>query len=258
MKEFHELSAELKKYLNNDTLPVAVTFLKSVNEIPEKARRPLKDLKTKIAQCQAQAMVRKYGWTVAMTAEDMGCAIASHTYGFEQADTEGAVTFFMRMGYASDAASAMEILKGFKILKPDEYKAVVYSPLDRVKIAPDVILIFVNPAQMMRCIHGTTRSTGKPVNCSFTGRAATCTEGILGAFIDQSPKIIVPGNGDRVWATVQDHEMAYAFPASHLKALTDGLASTHEKGIRYPIPGFLRYRPEIGPDMPMTDIFKKR
>ena len=97
MKEYNDYAAELKKYLNIDTFPVAINFLKSESDIPAGARRPLKDLKTKIAQCQAQAMTRKYGWTVALTKDDMGCAIALHTYGFETADADAAVKFFIRM-----------------------------------------------------------------------------------------------------------------------------------------------------------------
>jgi hypothetical protein len=50
--------------------------------------------------------------------------------------------------------------------------------------------------------------------------------------------------------------MAYALPASHLKDLVEGLAKTHERGIRYPIPTFLRYQPEVGLTLPLTDIFK--
>ena len=54
----------------------------------------------------------------------------------------------------------------------------------------------------------------------------------------------------------QDHEAAYALPGSHLKNLVEGLAKTHERGIRYPIPSFLRYRPEVGLAFPLTDVFK--
>jgi len=79
----------------------------------------------------------------------------------------------------------------------------------------------------------------------------------LGAFLDQTPKVVVPGNGDRVWAATQDHEMVYALPALHLEALVQGLAKTHEKGIRYPIPTYLRYQPEVGLSLPLTEIFRK-
>jgi len=114
----------------------------------------------------------------------------------------------------------------------------------------------VNPAQMMRLIHGATYKTGKPVESSFSGRAASCTEGVIGAYLDSALKIVVPGNGDRVWAACQDHEMLMAVPAEHLEGLVEGLEKTHRKGIRYPIPAYLKYQPEVGFTIPLADIFK--
>ena len=256
MKKWQDLGKDLKRYTNADTYPVSVTFLKDKKQIPEGTRGPLKDLKVKMAHCQAQAIARKYGWTIAMTREDLGCAISGHTYGWEQADKAGAIKFLTKMSYAADSEAADTILQSFRVLKPGQCEAVVYSPLERTRIEPDVILMYLNPAQLMRCLHGSTYLTGKPINCSFTGRAASCTEGVIAAYLDQTPKVVVPGNGDRVWATAQDHEMVYALPASHLKDLVEGLARTHEKGIRYPIPSFLRYQPEVGLTLPLTDIFK--
>jgi uncharacterized protein (DUF169 family) len=257
MKQWHELGQTLRRYINPETFPVAVKILKNKEEIPKGVRTPLKDLKAKMAHCQAAAISRRYGWTIALTKEDLGCAISGHTYGWEPANREGVIDFLTRMNYATDPTAALNILQSFKKLEQGQCEAVVYSPLEWTKIEPEVILIYLNPAQLMRCLHGSTQRTGKPITSSFSGRAASCTEGVLGAFLDQSPKVVVPGNGDRVWATVQDHEMAYAFPASHLKDLVEGLAKTHEKGIRYPIPSFLRYQPEVGLTLPLIDIFKK-
>ncbi|MCD6307259.1 MAG: DUF169 domain-containing protein [Deltaproteobacteria bacterium] len=42
-------------------------------------------------------------------------------------------------------------------------------------MAPDVALIYVNPAQMMRLIHGIAYHKGKPVESSFSGKAASRT-----------------------------------------------------------------------------------
>jgi uncharacterized protein (DUF169 family) len=256
MKAWQNLGRELNQYIKTETLPVAIKFLKDKNDIPEGTRTPLKDLKVKMAQCQAQAIARKYGWTIAMTKEDSGCAIAGHTYGWEPGSKEGAVNFLKKMSYAADSQAAATIFESFRTLPQDRFEAIIYSPLERTKIEPDVVLIYLNPAQLMRCIHGSTYHTGKPIVCSFSGRAASCTEGVIGTYLDQSPKVVVPGNGDRVWATAQDHEMVYALPASHLENLVAGLARTHERGIRYPIPAFLRYQPEVGLTLPLTDIFK--
>jgi uncharacterized protein (DUF169 family) len=256
VKEWQDLGKELKRYTNVDTFPVCVKFLNNKKEIPEGTRSPRKDLKVKMAHCQAQAIARKYGWTIAMTKEDLGCAISGYTYGLEAAEKDGVIKFLTKMNYAAGNEAANTILQSFRTLKQGRYEAVVYSPLDRTKIEPDVILMYLNPAQLMRCLHGSTYHTGMPVACSFSGRAASCTEGVIASFLDQSPKVVVPGNGDRVWATAQDHEMVYALPASHLKDLVEGLAKTHERGIRYPIPAFLRYQPEVGLTLPLTDIFK--
>ncbi len=256
MKEWQDLGKEMRRYINTETFPVAIKIIKDEREIPGGTRRPLKDLRVKMAHCQAQAICRKYGWTIAMTKEDLGCAISGYTYGWETPHPDGAVDFLTRMSYAADKAVALKILQSFRTLEQGRCEAVVYSPLEWTKIDPDVILIYLNPAQLMRCIHGSTRSTGSPITGSFSGRAASCTEGVLGAYLDQSPKVVVPGNGDRVWATAQDHEMVYAIPASHLIDLVEGLAKTHETGIRYPIPSYLRYQPEVGLRLPLTDIFQ--
>ena len=137
MKEWQELGKELNSYIKPETFPTAVKFFQRKSEIPDGTRTPLKDLKVKIAHCQAQAIARKYGWTIAMTKEDLGCAISGHTYGWESANIDGAVKFLLKMNYA-----------------------------------------------------------------------------------------------------------------------VERLAKTHEKGIRYPIPAFLRYQPEVGLTLPLTDIFK--
>ena len=257
MKAWQELGRELRRYINPGTFPVAIKLLKDRGKVPDGARGPLKDLKVKMAHCQAAAVARKYGWTIAMTKDDLGCAISGHTYGWEPASEEGGIDFLTRMNYAADRQSALSILRSFRTLEPGRCEGVVYSPLEWTKIEPEVVLIYLNPAQLMRCIHGSTQATGQPVISSFSGRAASCTEGVIGAFLDQSPKVVVPGNGDRVWAAAQDHEMAYAVPASHLKDLVEGLARTHERGIRYPVPAFLRYQPEVSLTIPLTDIFKK-
>ena len=129
----------------------------------------------------------------AMTQEDLGCAISGHTYGWEPADKDGATRFLAKMNYASDSEAANTILQSMRTLKPGQCEAVVYSPLERTKIEPDVILMYLNPVQLMRCLHGSTYHSGKPIACSFSGMAASCTEGVIAALLDQSPKVVVPG-----------------------------------------------------------------
>jgi len=54
---------------------------------------------------------------------------------------------------------------------------------------------------------------------------------------------VLPGNGDRVWAMVQDGEMAFTIPANLVDSVIDGLEATHQMGVRYPIPVDIRHAP---------------
>jgi uncharacterized protein (DUF169 family) len=257
MSDWSALNEALKRLVNPATFPVAVSFNRKEGDIPPRARRPKRDLKAAIAPCMAAAMARRYGWTVALSKEDVGCAIAANSYGWERIPSEdGAIAFLTYMQYAADAQAAREVLKGFRLLNGGEDLIVVYAPLGKADLEPDVVLLYVNPAQLMRLIHGATYRTGKAVESRFSGRAASCSEGVLGAYLDRNPKVVIPGNGDRVWGSCQDHEMAFALPASGLEEVVEGLEKTHEKGIRYPIPTYLRYEPEVALSLPLADIFK--
>jgi hypothetical protein len=37
----------------------------------------------------------------------------------------------------------------------------------------------------------------------------------------------------------------------------NGLEQTHRMGVRYPIPTYMKYEPEVGFTVPVADIFKK-
>lgn len=256
MEEWFHLGNELRRLVNPETFPVAVKLTTDDSGVPPSARRPLRHLKVKMAPCQGTAMARRYGWTVAFGREDVGCAIAAHTYGWQEEINEAAaLDFFTRMNYVCDAEAGREAISGFRRLNLGTDITVIYSPLERTKVEPDVIAIFANPAQMMRLLHGATHHRGTPIESRFSGRAGSCTEGIIGAFLDKTPKLVVPGNGDRVWASCQDHEMMMAIPAEKLGEIVEGLDKTHQKGIRYPIPTYIRYQPEVAFSLPLSDIF---
>jgi hypothetical protein len=52
--------------------------------------------------------------------------------------------------------------------------------------------------------------------------------------------------------------MVMAIPAGRLEEVVEGLEKSHEKGIRYPIPAYMKYSPEVAFSIPLADIFKSR
>jgi uncharacterized protein (DUF169 family) len=149
----------------------------------------------------------------------------------------------MKYSANEDAAkTTMEAVDQVKLSK-GECAGVVFSPLERTRIDPDLVMIFCNAAQLMRLVHGATQETGAAVQSIFSGRGGSCTEGILQTFKTGKPKVVLPGNGDRVWAMVQDEEIAFAIPADWLDSIIGGLEATHQTGVRYPIPVDVRHEP---------------
>ena len=141
----------LRDELRLKTLPLAVKFLKTSEEFPEKTRRPQK----KIAICQALTMSRRYGWTMGLTEKDSGCPGASLAYGWKGNMDENALSqFFLGAGYALNEEGAKTIVKNIDHLELEKYRGITISPLTRTKIIPDVILVYGNPAQIMRLIQG--------------------------------------------------------------------------------------------------------
>jgi len=240
MTDWTQKAEALNRLIRPLTFPIAVKLVESVDKFPEKTRRPSRDMGFKTNVCVGMTMARKYGWTVGMTTDDNACPIAAYTFGWSEPESEtekALIDFMIVMKYSANenaAKTTMEAVEQVKLSK-GMYAGVIFSPLERTKIEPDLVMIFCNPAQLVRLVHGATQETGVSVQSVFSGRAGTCTEGVLQTFKTGEPKVVLPGNGDRVWAMVQDEEIAFAIPANWLDPVIRGLEATHQTGVRYPL-----------------------
>ena len=203
MTDWIQKAEALNRLIRPLTFPIAVKLVESVDEFPEKARRPFKDMGFKTNLCVGMTMARKYGWTVGMTADDNACPIAAYTYGWSEPESEtkkALIDFMVVMKYSADENAAKTSLEGAEQVKltKGKYAGVVFSPLEKTRIESDLVMIFCNPAQLVRLVHGATQETGVAVQSVLSGRAGTCTEGVLQTFKTGEPKIVLPGNGDRV------------------------------------------------------------
>jgi len=248
MTDWIQKAEALNKFIRPLTFPIAVKLVESVDQFPEKTRRPFRDMGFKTNLCVGMTMARKYGWTVGMTTDDNACPIAAYTYGWSEPESEtkkALIDFMVIMKYSADENAAMISLEGAEQVKltKGKYAGVIFSPLERTRIEPDLVMVFCNPAQLVRLVHGATQETGEAVQSVLSGRAGTCSEGVLQTFKTGKPKVVLPGNGDRVWAMVQDEEIAFATPANWLDSIIGGLEATHQTGVRYPIPVDVRHAP---------------
>ena len=119
-------------------------------------------------------------------------------------------------------------------------------PLSRITVDPDVILIYGNPAQVMRLAQAAVRGAGLEVSAIATG-GGDCGDIVARTTFSDQCQSILPSGGDRVFGGTQDHEVIFTMPRSKVEAILKGLEDTHKAGFRYPILTDLRHQPALPP-----------
>lgn len=247
------MAQNLDQLLRLSTFPLVLKMLKEKDSLPEKVRQPQKDLGKRIAICQAISMARRYGWALALGAEDMSCPIGVLAMGFappvdyyrEGTLCEGLYTKDKAAGSRSEA----EVDK-FPV---GLYHKILIAPVNRAAFEPDLFLIYGNSAQVLRLVQGALYHQGGKITSSFRGRA-DCSEIVVSTLLVNMPQVILPCTGDRIFGQTQDHEMAFAFPHSWAPRIMEGLEATHRAGTRYPIPHYLQYEATFPPTYQELEI----
>ncbi|MGH7358005.1 MAG: uroporphyrinogen decarboxylase family protein, partial [Candidatus Rokuibacteriota bacterium] len=204
------------------------------------------DWKKLSMSCQVIDMARRYGWTIALTRDDSICSLGITALGFDRPThlynsgtlCEGMYTATKEAGARSEAAVDK--------FAPGAYHALLVAPLDRATFEPDVVVVYGNPAQVMRLTQAALWKTGGRLASSFQGRIV-CADIIVTTMETGQPQVILPCSGDRIFGQTQDHEMAFAIPWARMPEILEGLEGTHRGGIRYPITQFMEYEAKLPP-----------
>ncbi|SYZ74174.1 conserved hypothetical protein [Candidatus Zixiibacteriota bacterium] len=238
-----KLEEALNLYIRPGSFPLAVRMVKEEERLSERTKRPHRDLNIQVAICQTFSIARRYGWQVAVGAEDINCPLALTAFGFkEEIETFSCGEMCAGMFTETKSAGARteaEVPKfSFR-----EYKYVLAAPIGRADFVPHIYLIYGNSAQIMRLMTAVLYKDGGYLTSRFSGRL-DCADICIETMRSGKAQIILPCYGDRVFGQTQDDEMAMAIPAGKEEELIAGLEGTHKGGIRYPMPTFLRYTPQ--------------
>jgi uncharacterized protein (DUF169 family) len=236
------VASKLDEFVRPATFPVAVKFLRAGEAAPPRARRPLADLSRHVTVCQGWAIARRYGWTTVLRAEDMKCPLGALVAGFAMPNEfyeEGNLCAGM---YTADAAAGARSEAAVEKFRPGEIDGIVFGPLARVDFEPEILIVYGNAAQVMRLVAAALYKRGGRIHSSFAARM-DCSDHLVVPLRSDEPQVILPCNGDRIFAGAQDEEMAYTTPWSKVAELIEGLEGTQKGGVRYPIPSFLTYEP---------------
>lgn len=238
------LAQEIDQYVRPETFPVAIRVYRDEAALPPRVRRPWRDMGLKITICQAVGMAWRYGWTVGAGGEDLSCPIAMVAFGFEaEIDyyKEGNLAAGMYVETCELGALTEAEMPRFS---REEAGIVVCAPLARAPFEPEVVCAYGNSAQVMRMAAAALWKTGGSITTTTTCRA-DCADIVIRTLRADRPQVILPCYGDRVFAQTQDHEMAFSFPWRLAADLVEGLRGTHQGGVRYPVPHYLRYEAQF-------------
>ena len=244
---FKEIGDFVRNDLRLKTLPLAVKFLEDKSAFPDKTRQPSEVLQKKVTICQAVTMARVYGWTVGLTEEDLICVPAMIAFGFSGAeDPETSLTkLFCEINFHQDEDGARSEVTSMSRLSNGEFGAISLAPLTKGLFEPDVVVIYGNPAQVMRMSQAWSHRRGQRAAGLFGGKVE-CSEYLIAPFRTQEPRVSIPGMGDRIFSMTQDDEMVFSLPGQGLQELVQGMSEAGSKiGARYPVTFYQNFQPEF-------------
>jgi uncharacterized protein (DUF169 family) len=216
----------IREDLRLKTSPVAVKFLQDEDVFPEKARRPSTTMGKRIAICQGVTMARNYCWTIGLAREDIICVPAAIAFGFSDATDPSLslIDLFREVGFSGNDDLARKEISSMSRFENGEIKGIVLAPMEKISFEPDIIIIYGNPAQMMRLAEAWSFVTGKRLAGEIGGKVE-CDEYLIAPFKMQCPRMAIPGNSERVFAATQDDEMVLALPIKCLPDLITDLVN---------------------------------
>ena len=239
----------LEETVKPATKPVGVSLVTAA-ALPVNER--IKVSGRRLTICQQIAYSRYYGWSTLCDRDSSHCVLGSACCGLvvaPQRVLDGTVNCGV---YQQDQAAAAAMQQAMPRLTGGSIAAVLTYPLSKPlsSVPVDVVVLYLNPAQVMRCIQAFLYQEGGEYQVCSSGDAGVCSRAVAQVYQTGEPAVEVPCMGDRRFAMTQDHEMVVGVPLSWLDRMADGLEATHRAGIRYPIP----FQLPDGCDLPASYI----
>ncbi len=133
----------------------------------------------------------------------------------------------------------------------NQYQGLVVGPLKTAEFEPDIVLLYVNPAQLTLLLLGMAYEKGEDFTTTLSGHAA-CIYAVVPTILEQKIQVAVPCWGDRRRAVAQDDEMIFSVPLSKLESLITGLRHIEKTGRRMPVNFTMEYEYKLNAYAPFA------
>jgi uncharacterized protein (DUF169 family) len=247
---FNTYGADIEKMMFLKTYPIAIKMLKNESEIPKGAIRPKRDKGEHYAACQAFAVARRQGTTLAMFIEDHWCFEPVISYGLVETPQDyldGFTNSFFIANKEAAAKHAREMTR----LPFGKYPGMVLGPLKTTNFIPDLTMIYCNTAQLRHLLFSLRYPIGTQVT-STIDPIGSCVHSIVPSLLYGECEVTVPDPGDYERANAQDDEMILTVPTRRLKELMDGLYHFEKSGMP-----FRRFNYSVQPNFQQPPFYQE-
>ncbi len=249
--DFRSYGEELERRLQLRTSPIAVKLIKSEEEIPDGAIRPVKDLGYHLALCQGFALSRRNKETVAMLQEDNWCYLPVIALGLAEPPD-----FFLEGGTfhkfsVDDLDKARDAAEKLPRLESGTFIGTVSAPLRSADFDFDLVVTYCNSNQL-RCLLSSVKYTDGSLVTSTLDPSGACLHCTVPALRTGQCQVTVPCGGDRANALALDDEMIFTVPKDKLDDLMFGVRHFDEAGV-----GYTHFAPHMRPEYPLRPTYSK-
>ena len=231
LETMNKYGSDLLNMLALRTYPIGIKMLKDESEIPRGAVRPKKDLGEHYASCQAFALVRQRGMTLAMFIEDHWCFEPIIGYGLVEPPKdfyEGSGSDF----FVQNKEAAKERNNSIPILPYGKYAGMVLAPLQKANFIPDLTVIYCNATQLRQMLFGMMLKNGYRVT-STLDPVWSCVHSVVPSLLDGECEVTVPDFGEYQRGAVTDDEMMLTIPTGKMEEMMSGVYNYDKMGLGY-------------------------
>lgn len=219
------------------TTPVAMKLFERAEDMQAvpKIRRPSGAIHT---ADQIVGQAARLGFTVGITADDLVGPQCGAVLGLTPQDEEWQRGEpFVGVWFATPADAAAH-QRAMHCVPHGRYHAMAVSPLNAGRLsAPDIALVYANPAQMILLINGLQWAGYRKLEWGAVGESA-CADSWGRALATGEPSLALPCFPERRYGSVADDELLLALKPAQLAKAVAGVERLARNGLRYPIPPY--------------------
>jgi uncharacterized protein (DUF169 family) len=232
LAEFKKYGEELERSLMLRTSPIAVKMLEKEADIPKEAVRPKRDRKCHLAQCQAFALSRREGTTVAMLKEDNWCPTAVMAYGL-----------------VKRPESVEKWTHPYECFEHGKYIGIVSAPLKSASFMPDVVILYAKPSQVRGLLLSMKTQDVPLVKGHFF--PPSCGWSVVNPMKTGEYWVVIPDPGEYQRALTEEGDLMVSVPQSRMPAMMAGLKQNEHGAFSY-----RDHQMFMQTDFPLPDFYK--